>query len=59
MGSMTSKNLEEAQLKILRKSVRKFLASVQYVSFRAVDCEQESVEKLLKELKDLSGYRGK
>lgn len=46
------------ELAELRKTSRLFLASVEDVCFRAVDCNQNEVHKYAKQLAKLSNYRG-
>jgi hypothetical protein len=41
----------------LRKTVREFLRAIEYVPFRAIDCDQDRVDRLMEKLERLSGYR--
>ena len=45
------------KLKKLRGLVRKFLREIEGVPMRAVDCDQEKVNRLWEQLADASGFR--
>jgi hypothetical protein len=45
------------ELESLKNTVRKFLKEVQYVPFRAVDCDQDAVYNLLNEMVKAVGER--
>lgn len=45
------------ELEALKNTVREFLKEVQYVPFRAVDCDQNAVYNLLNEMVKAVGER--
>ena len=51
------KTKDSDELKKLRKTVREFLHAISRVPFRAVDCNQDKVEKLYNRLEKQSGLR--
>lgn len=48
----------KARLMKLRKDVRRFLREISGVPMRAVDCDQDAVDRLMARLAQKSGYRG-
>ena len=49
---------DEEKLRELRRTVRNFLREISSVPMRAVDCDQDAVERLKDKLIEMSGYRG-
>jgi len=50
---------DDADLMKLRRTVREFLRAIECVPMRAVDCDQDKVDKLTAELVKLSGFKGR
>ncbi len=49
----------DEKLRELKKAVREFLHEIEFVPFRAVDCDQELVDNARAKVAKLSGYRSK
>ncbi len=47
----------ELQLRQFRRTTREFLRAIRYVPMRAIDCDQEVVDRLQAKLCMLSAYR--